>query len=616
MQIKMIESRFEAGGAPRLAGQSYDAPLEQALQWIGDGVATASRAAREAVQGTYMQDVRLNASGSLVTVGGKSMLLADIAGAATPDAILTKGGRVLQSLTSPTQTVGLTSVTHELSLDRPWHSPFTRKITFTANNPAQIRFPNLNVVPDASDRAICIPVDIVQIPNVHIQAPNHQYLTVLLTNETTVGANTRAYVFDASCLRQGRNHLKMRSADVNNTKTDGNMALGSSWTNSGTGLDWTQPIRAITIDGRQLNGYTMYVDDVRQPARARTIFVIGFDANLPIMETHVAPLLKKHGMKAYTTFTGVYEEASRGETWERMKRLQSEYGWDIINHTWSHGATSVGRSQPITLSRTGGVVTGVMGGAHGLTLGAQFRTRIVDAPTTDLNGLVNAYATNATNITYSAPGANVASETASIRTVLDAVLDTDTPEGRHILRYEIGATQDAMRAAGLDRQPGAIIWPNNSAPDLTMTRDICREFGIVIGRGMRRGYTSVDEFGIDNPLHCGSQDMDSGNSSYTRLSGMRARVRGAIERGEHCQVYGHYLQLIAEAGAPVDPDFPPGQGGNPAPPAGALSGAGGWWYFESFATLIEEEIAPAVRRGDALCMTPSEYARFMGLSRG
>lgn len=537
-------------------------------------------------------------------------------GKAAPDSILMKDGRVLHSLTNPVQTIGVTTASHSLTNERTRFGAYTRKVTVNANTQSELRFGTINITTDATDRAFSVDIYIDGMPDVNLVSPNHQYMAFVLSNANSITTDYRQYIFDASYMRQGWNTFKVRGADVNNTKTSGNMALGSSFSTTGVGCDFTQPIRYLGIQFKNMNGAVVYLDDVRQPARAKTIFVIGFDANMEIMETHVAPLFKDHGIKSYTTFTGVYEEATRGTAWERMKRLHSNYGWDILNHTTSHGATQVGRSQPITLTRAGNLVTGVFASGHGIPLNTLFKAKIASATTVDMNGLFDCYATTTNNIVYTAAGVDVTvGEVANIRTMLSDVLEFDTPENRRLLGYEITSNTEVMRAAGLARQSGAMAWPNNSVPQIDMVKDICSSVGIYLARGARRGYCSVNELGIDNPLHIGSLDMDSGTTSYTRLSGMKARVQGAIDRGEHCWIYGHYLQLKGEAGGAVDIDYPPGQGGNPAPPAGALSGVGGWWYYEMLEDLIKTTIVPAVARGDALVMRPSDLAVFMGLPR-
>lgn len=550
--------------------------------------------------------------GIKVSTGTHLPISAD--GKAGPDAILTKDGRVLYSLTSPTQTIGVTTASHALTTERQRFGAYTRKVTVNAATQSELRFGTINITTDADDPAFSIDIYIEQIPDGNLVSPNHPYMAFVLSNANAAITDYKQYIFDASYMRQGWNTFKVRGADVNNTKTAGNMALGSSFNVAGAGCDFSQPIRYLGIQFKNMNGAVVHLDDVRQPARAKTVFTIGFDANMEIMESHVAPLFKKHGIKSYTTFTGVYEEATHGTAWERMKRLQSDYGWDILNHTTNHGATTPGRAQPITLTRVSNIVTGVLGSAHGIPLNVMFKAKIATATTGDLNGIFDCYASSTTDIKYTAVGANVTDEVAAIRTIFSDVLEADTAENRRLLTHEVTHNTETMKAFGLDRQPGAMVWPNNSVPQIDMVNDICHAAGIYIGRGMRRGYCSVNEFGIDNPLHIGSQDMDSGTTSYTRLSGMKARVRGAIDRGEHCWIYGHYIQLVAEAGGAVDIDYPPGQGGNPAPPAGALSGVGGWWYYEMLEDLIETTIAPAVSAGEAIVMLPSELAKFMDLS--
>lgn len=567
-----------------------------------------SSAAKEAAG---VASIAVDASGGHSLVAGGVELFRTPAG---HDAILTKTGRLLWSLTSPVQTIGVTTVTHVLANERPRFGAYTRKVTVTAATQSELRFGTISVLPDATDPAFSVDIYIESIPDANLLSPNHPYMAFVIANTNAATTDYRQYIFDASYMRQGWNTFKVRGGDVNNTKVVGNMALGSSFVNTGNGVDFTQTIRYLGIQFKNMNGFVVHLDDVRQPARAKTVFTIGFDANLDIMESHVAPLFKAYGIKSYTTFTGVYEAATHGTAWERMKRLQKNFGWDILNHTTNHGATTPGRSQPITLTRAANVVTGVLASPHGIPLNSMIKVQIATAPTADLNGIFDAYASTTNNITYTAAGVNVSvGEVGAIRTMLGDVLTVDTPENRRLLEHEIRHNTDLMRAYGLDRQSGAMIWPNNSVPHIDMVNAICAAAGLYVARGARRGYCSVNEFGIDNPLHIGSQDMDSGTTSYTRLSGMKARVQGAIDRGEHCWIYGHYIQLSSEAGGVVDIDFPPGQGGNPAPPAGALSGVGGWWYFEMLKDLIETSIAPAVQRGDAVVLLPSELAKLLDL---
>lgn len=577
---------------------------------IGSGVSTGNIVTAETNPLT---------GGIELSVGGKQTPLSSI-GKAVPDAILTKHGRILYSLTNPLQTVGVTTATHTLSDERPRFNAFTRKTTINANTQSELRFGTINISPDASDLAFSVDIYIEGIADGNLVSPYHPYMAFVISNANSVTTDYKQYIFDASYLRQGWNTFKCRQDDVNNTKFVGNMALGSSFNVTGTGCDFSQPIRYLGIQFKNMNGFVVHLDDVRQPARAKTVITIGFDANMPIMEDLVAPLFAQYGIESYTTFTGVYEEAAAlaggaNGAWERMKRLQEHYGWDILNHTWSHGATSVGRAQNVTLTRAGNIVTVLCSGEHGVPLNTMLKAKIAGATTGDVMGIFDMYADSITTFKYTAAGANiVAAENAALRTMMSDVLEFDTPENRRLLEREIGGLNKVMAASGL-RQAGVMVWPNNSVPQIDMVNDIANKSGIYLARGMRKGYTSVNEFGIDNPMHCGSQDMDSGTTSYTRLSGMKARIKGAIDRGEHVWIYGHYVQTWAEAGGTVvDVDAPPGINGNPAPPAGAMSGVGGWWYYEMLKDLIETTIVPAMQSGTVVVMKPSKLCRHMALS--
>lgn len=539
------------------------------------------------------------------------------------DGILTKHGRVLDKLTDPTQTIGTTTATHSLSNERPRFGAYTRKMTVTSSGGSQseLRFVNRVINPDASDRAFSIDIYVEQIPDSNITAPDNPRLSFVISNGSgSPGSNYIQYVFDHTGIRQGWNTFKFRAADVQNTKLVGNMAYGSYVSATGSGVDWNSAIGYVSVQASDWDGGVFHIDDVRQPARAKPVFILGWDANMEIMESHVAPMLALYGIKAYTTFTKVYEEESAQQggddgAWARMKRLQDEWGWDIINHSWSHGGTEVGANHAVTLSRTSNVVTVTKSTDHGVPLKVMFKAKITGATTADLNGFFDIYADTATTYKYTATGANVGSEAAVIRTFLADVLRDDTAENRRLLEREILGNTQLMCASGANRQNGAIIWPNNSVPNIDMVEDLCHEAGIYVGRGARFGFTPVNEFGIVNPLHCGSWDMDSGATSYQRLSFMKLMVQAAIDRGEHIWIYGHYLQLQAEAGgAVVDPDAPPGINGNPLPPAGALSGYGGWWYYEMLEDLIRTTVAPKLASGEMLCMTPSELARYMSLA--
>jgi len=532
-----------------------------------------------------------------------------------PDAILAKHGRVLQRLNATNQTVGVTTVTHVLSNERPRFAAYTRKATITSASLSELRFPGLSISTDADDQAFSIDIYIEQIFDNFLGAGANSYLAINVSNATPLASNYSQWLFDATCLRQGWNTLKCRAADSVGVAHSGNLPYGVSRSVTGTGVDFALPIQYIAMQFTRMNGFVVHIDDIRQPARAKPVLVIGFDANEETIETLVAPLFEQHGIESYTTFTHVYEEVSANSAaWERMIRLQKNYGWDILHHTWSHGATEVGRNTSVNLSRVSNVVTALFASAHGIPLLTQFKGCIATATTADLNGIFDMTAPTTTTVTYTAAGANVAGpEAAKIRTMLSEVLGTDTAENRRILKREIQSLADVMRASGLHRQSGAMAYPNNSVPHIDMVNDILPAAGVYLARGSRNGYCSVNELGIDNPLHVGSFPLESATSGYTKLSVIKAKIQGAIDRGEHLWIYGHFIQLAADAGGTVDLEYPPGQGGNPAPPAGALSGGGGWWYYEALKDVIDTVVAPAIANGTLTVMRPSKLRKFMGL---
>ena len=198
---------------------------------------------------------------------------------------------------------------------------------------------------------------------------------------------------------------------------------------------------------------------------------------------------------------------------------------------------------------------------------------------------------------------------------LSEVLNTNNAENTRLLTHEITDVTRVLQANGFARAKSVIAYPNNSVPELSMLQSVCSGAGVKFGRAYRGGYTFVHELGIDNPLNFGSVVMDSG-TSYTKLSEVQAKVQGAIDRGEHLWIFGHFIlddeDPVNASYKPVDPDYPPSQGGNPVPPSGAsLVGFGGWWYFSQLRKLIENTIGPAVANGSLLVMSPSEYATYM-----
>jgi hypothetical protein len=535
------------------------------------------------------------------------------------DKVLSKYGRTAADICLATQTVGTTTCSHVLSNEKPRFSTYTRKATPTANTQSELRFPGLSITADPDDLSLSVDMYVGTAINEFSELGATPLISVILSNATPLGANYVQYQFGASYLRQGWNTLKMRAADDVGSASVGNLPFGMSVAKTGTGVDFTQTIQYASVQMTSLSGVDVHIDQIRRSAKAKPMCVLGFDAtssatNDDIFIDAVAPLFKTAGASGYVTFTNVYEAISAGgTTWGRVAKLVNDYGWEVLNHTWSHGAGEVGRVVVLSsVSRTSNTVTVTFPAGHNITLGKKFKALIAGATPSDMNGAVELTATTTTQATYTAAGADGAgSGTIRLYTFLAQVLSSDTTENRRILSHELTDTSRLMRSAGMGQAANLVAYPNNSVPELTLLSAVCAEAGIDFGRSTRGGFVFVNEFGVDSPLHFGSFVFDSGTYATT-TSYIISKVQSAIARGEHIWLYGHYIQDEATAGGPVDLEYPPGSGGNPNPPGGALSGTGGWWYLGQLKRVINEAIIPAIRAGQLEMATPSQWAARLG----
>ena len=172
------------------------------------------------------------------------------------------------------------------------------------------------------------------------------------------------------------------------------------------------------------------------------------------------------------------------------------------------------------------------------------------------------------------------------------MFDTVSAENQQLIDHEIIDTARLMRGSGMSRGAHLLAYPNNSVPELTLLEAVCAEAGIAFGRSTRGGMVMVDEFGIDNPLHIGSWAFESSASLYTTQTMLKRKVQGAIGRGECIIFYGHFIldetAAAYSAHANADLDYPPGQNGNPAPPAAGVTNAdGGWWYLGQLTQFVQ-----------------------------
>lgn len=567
-------------------------------------------------------------SGAAVDAGGKP---ADIRGAAAANSLIAAYGVTAYNTCKSGISFGKTALTATLSNERPRFQTYTQKCVLSSSA-SEARFASASFTADQTEKALSIDVYIDQ-PISEFTIGGNPNIAVQLSNTTSLGSNFSKWSFDAGYLRQGWNTLKMRQADtVSATSGAGNLPTGQNHNaDSGTGFDWTGTGQYISLAFNNMNGFTVHVDELRRPAKAKAVMTIGFDASGSgstdeIFPNTIAPLFARYGIRSYTTMTKIYELIySSSQAWRRIARLYNEFGWDCINHTWSHGATTIGRIYTLaSLTRTSNVCTATFAAGHGIEVGQTFKCAIQGAtgPGVDMNtdptlAAPDCLATTATTFTYPSTGANGTATGSPVGyTYLAQVFTVNNAENQRLLSHEITDIARILKAGGFSRSVPFMAYPSNSTPELSLLQTVANEAGVKFGRAYRGGYTFVNEFGADNPLNMGSFVMDSG-TNFTRLSTLQAKVQGAIDRGEHIHIFGHFIVNDEDpanaAYAPVDPDYPPGQGGNPAPPSvGELPGFGGWWYYSQLRKLVQDTIAPAIANGTLLVKSPSEYSAYMG----
>lgn len=580
---------------------------------------------------------------SVEVVSGPAQALVSREGISTkrrPNRIFSKYGVTAFDITRAEGPAGYgvstTDATLSIANERTRWNSYSRKCMLGSSGNCSAKFRStgtgspINVYADPVEKAFSVAVYFEDNPT-EFAAPSNPYLVVYLSNFWSGGSNQARWTFDGGYLRQGWNILTMRAVDAVGASAGlGDMPAGVTRNSDlGTGFDWTGSLEYIHFNYINFPaGTVVHHDEVRRPAKAVPVLVMGFDAigafgNDEVMYTKVAPLFAKLGVKSYATLTKVYDLIyAGGAGWERFKKLQEEYGWDAIPHSWSHGATTLGANLVLSsLSAASDVVTITYSSPHGIPLGRVFKGKISGASISQANGIFDLTATSTTQATYTATGAGTGSATGTIRinTFLSEVFATDTAENRRLVAQELVRNVEAMRANGYGRGAGFLAYPNNSVPHIDVLRAACDAGRIRLGRGARGGYTFLDEIGIDNPLNFGSFILDNGVTLATKTSYIAGKVQGVVNRGCHLQLFGHFIlddeDPANAAYKPVDPDSPPGINGNPAPPGGASQTGGGWWYMSQLRRLLEDTIAPLVQSGQLLVMSPSEYVDYMGYAR-
>jgi hypothetical protein len=537
------------------------------------------------------------------------------------DSVLSKYSKQVADICAANTTIGVTTMAHVLSNEQTRFGTYTRKCTPSANTLSELRFPNLSMTLDPDDQSLTLPVYIDAQVNEFTDFGGLFFIAINLSQGGgSLGANYSQWGFGASCLRQGWNLLRMRAADTVGLASAGNLPFGVSRTTAGTGVDMSVPITYMSVQMTNMSGVNVYIDNPRRSAKAKPMLVLGFDATSSsasdnIFIDGVAPLFAQYGAAGYVTYTGVYEANSAGgDTWNRMVRLYNDYGWEVLNHTYSHGGTEVGRVVTVGITWASLVATVTYPAAHGIPIGKRFKARIIGSTApTSFNGVQELTATTTTQATFTTAEAASGTATGTIKLYqfLAEVFNTNTTENQRLLGHEIADVSLMMRGSAIGKAAHIVAYPNNSVPELSLLRTVCASAGVKYGRSTRGGMVFIDEFGVDNPLHFGSWVWDSGTFATT-TSQIIAKVNAAVERGEHIWLYGHYIQDETTAGGAVDLEYPPGSGGNPAPPGGALSGTGGWWYLGQLRRLFSECIGPHIAAGRLKACTASEWARMLG----
>lgn len=539
--------------------------------------------------------------------------LANALDAAEAGAVLTKYGATAIDLTLSTITVTPTNAAHSLSFDYSRFGNVTRKVVPSAASGAVVAFSGISGSCDATDQLYALDVYLPFHPDEFAGTGLTGIIFIRLSNGADA-TNRSTWAWNVEFLRQGWNTLKMWSGDTISSvgnSDQGNMGHGVSRGTGGTGFNFLSPLTYMNIEFTNLNGQSIYIDQLRKGAKAKPVLVVGFDSNGidnsdNVFTEEVAPLLQGYGVKSYITCTNVYEMATAGSpSWARLIRLRNEFGWDVLNHTWNHGATSPGARRSCTVSRTSNVATVTVSGGHGIPVGQTIMASIRGASPSDLNGVFTMIAASSTTLTYAASGVDgAATGTIFLCTLLSEVINADTTALRAVCRHEIADVSRAMRALGLGSAAHILAYPNNSVPYLPVLQAICDEAGVAFGRAVRGGFCQINEFGVDNPLNFGSFELGSGTGATT-LAYIQAKIAGAIGRGDHIWLYGHYILDEATVGQAVDTAYPPGSNGNP-------SVGNGYWYLGQLERLFTETILPAVTAGDLLVQSPTEWARALG----
>lgn len=530
---------------------------------------------------------------------------------------------IVMDFTNPTVSWSYTNATGALSKDYQRDTNYTLALTFSgaAVSSAQIRKGSLTgFTADPDDKMLTLDVYIPFIPT---SGANGHSISVTLFNTTGYSGDNITFSFDSGYIRQGWNSLRMWQDDTNGAAGTGTLAIGAGKTVAGQGCNMASNIGYIEVNFNNMTGKTVYLAPfTRSLKAAKTLIMMHWDAtgasnSDDVIVSSIAPMLARYGVRGNFTYTDVYDGLYTGSADDlRKQELYHKWGWDAMFHTTNHGGTRPGGTATVTLSRTSNVVTATWGVAHGIPNTAKWHAAIYGATPNDMNGVFEFTYASATTATYTAAGADGAgSGTITYSTLLKDVINDAGTVSQQICDHEIVDNVLSMRSVGYNRGSTTGAWPNNSCPDITATAVSFAKVGAKLARGISGGTAKPSRFGgLDNPFNFGSVEMGSGTSATT-LTYAKQKLDGALGRGEHLPLYGHYNvdekdpRNIVHVNANLE--YAPGQGGNPNPPL-TNGSYNGYWYSGTVELFIQYAMG-YVNAGQAEFVTMSEFGPRLGI---
>lgn len=530
------------------------------------------------------------------------------------------------------------SVSAEVSRRRS----FTRKVDMTnATADALLTWSNaVGVVCDPIDKLFSIDVFIPEIVQANVGGTVS--INISLSNTTTYAAPGGTWTVNSNYLRQGWNTITLCGKDADGAlgadRGVGTLPYGMSKSSFGGGnspLDWSLPIKfvQITVTYNAANKRVFFFDEIRVPAKIKPFVCLGWDATGAsisdnIYTSRLAPFLAARKVPSYFTMCWVFDGLYQGTAYDtRRDTLYGTYGWDAINHSWSHGASVPGAyyasGNTLTISGGGTLATLNLSGAHGWPIGSRVLMGVfgaTGASATNALGVFMVTVTTSTAVTYPITGGTdgVAGGTVRASTYLNDVFNSAAVTNQPIvlpaataqaaLNHEwVDLRDNYSRPKGMLRGSKLAAYPNNSYPDMKYMKVAAAAAGIVLARGLSGTTCKVSELGIDNPLAIGSCELNSGSTGSTLQDVINA-ITGAVNRGEGLFIFGHYLRDEA-LDVVVDIDSPPGKNGNPAAP-GASPGL--WWYAAQLEKLVNQTLVPLRDAGTIDLLSASDVVAQLG----